>query len=177
MHKAITLYVQCFPSPLAFFVKSVENILMDTLTPEQRHYAMSQIRSANTKPEKEIRSALFSLGFRFRKNDRRYPGTPDIVLPHFHAVIFVHGCFWHGHKNCRLFKLPKTNTDYWKNKIEGNSIRDRIQIHKLLEEGWRVGIVWECLITGKKRKEKIFNIAEKISLWLEEQQEDCFVEF
>lgn len=150
---------------------------MDTLTPAQRSYNMSRIRSTDTKPEKQIRSALFRMGFRFRKNDRRYPGTPDIVLPHYHAVIFVNGCFWHGHKGCKLFRIPKTNVDYWQNKIAGNVVRDTKQIHDLIRDGWRVGVVWECAISGKKRASKINDVASQICYWLEEQQGEVLREF
>ncbi|WP_296030229.1 very short patch repair endonuclease [uncultured Treponema sp.] len=99
---------------------------MDTLSAEQRSLNMAKIHSKDTKPEVFLRSALHKAGFRFRKNDKRYLGTPDIFLPHYNAVIFIHGCFWHGHKNCRLFRLPKTNVEYWKNKIERNMARDRM---------------------------------------------------
>ena len=98
---------------------------MDTLNAEQRSLNMAKIHSKDTKPEVFLRSALHKAGFRFRKNDKRYLGTPDIFLPHYNAVIFIHGCFWHGHKNCRLFRLPKTNVEFWKNKIERNIARDK----------------------------------------------------
>lgn len=104
---------------------------MDKLTPEQRSLNMSKIHSKNTKPEVFLRKALFKAGFRFRKNDKRYIGTPDILLPHYNAVIFINGCFWHGHENCRLFRLPKTNIEFWKNKIEKNKKRD-VKNHKNL---------------------------------------------
>lgn len=150
---------------------------MDTLTPEQRSLNMSKIHSKDTKPEIFLRSALFKAGFRFRKNDRRFLGTPDIVLPHYNAVIFINGCFWHGHKNCSLFRLPKTNTEYWKKKIERNAERDKEITRKYLENGFRVGIVWECSITGKKRAQKLAKTTEDISEWLEERFDENYREF
>lgn len=150
---------------------------MDTLTPEQRSLNMSKIHSKDTKPEIFLRSALFKAGFRFRKNDRRFLGTPDIVLPHYNAVIFINGCFWHGHKNCSLFRLPKTNTEYWKKKIERNAERDKEITRKYLENGFRVGIVWECSITGKKRAQKLAKTTEDISEWLEERFDENYMEF
>jgi len=120
---------------------------------------------------------LFQLGFRFRKNDRRYTGTPDIVFPHYHAMIFVNGCFWHGHKHCKLFRLPKTNTEFWKNKIERNMQHDKEDSQKLMQSLWRVGVVWECSITGKNRAKKIKDISQEISLWLEEGFDETYIEF
>lgn len=105
---------------------------------------MSRIRSTNTKPEEIVRKYLFSKGFRYRKNDKRYPGKPDIVLPKYKTIIFVNGCFWHGHKNCRYFVVPKTNTDFWVNKIKRNIERDQEQAEYLEETGWSVIVVWEC---------------------------------
>lgn len=150
---------------------------MDTLTPEQRSQNMAKIHSKDTKPEVFLRSALFKAGFRFRKNDRRFVGTPDILLPHYKAAIFINGCFWHGHKNCKLFRLPKTNTEYWKNKIEKNQIRDKKIVKTYLESGYRIAIVWECSITGKNRKTKLHKVTEAISEWLEEGFEEPYKEF
>lgn len=150
---------------------------MDTLTPSQRHKNMSHIRSTETKPEKQIRSALFKMGFRFRKNDKRLNGKPDIVLPRYYALIFINGCFWHGHSNCSKFVIPKTNTEFWINKIERNKVRDQSQINELIEEGWRIAVVWECSVTGKKRVEKINDVAAKLCYWLEEKPEELYIEF
>lgn len=179
----------------------------DTLSLEQRHKNMSAIRSTGGKLEVALRSQLFKFGFRFRKNDKRLTGSPDIVFPHYKAVIFINGCFWHAHgwspKNkkgkksqktdliksslleenilyslkCEKFRMPTTNTDFWLQKFTRNRERDIRDIEKLLEEGWRVGVVWECSITGRLRKQKILSTAEKISLWLEEGQSDIFREF
>ena len=98
--------------------------MMDVHSKETRSYNMSRIRSKNTKPEEIVRKHLFSLGFRYRKNDKRYPGTPDIVLPKYKTVIFINGCFWHGHSGCKYFVVPKSNTEFWQNKIAANIARD-----------------------------------------------------
>ena len=160
---------------------------MDKLTSAQRHKNMSHIRSTETSPEKEIRSALHRIGFRFRKNDRRLAGCPDIVLPHYYAAIFVNGCFWHAHgwsgvagedsKICSKFHFPKTNQEFWRSKFMRNKERDKKEIDELLEQGWRVGIVWECSIRGRNRSQKIEDVAESITLWLEEEFDKPFMEF
>ena len=150
---------------------------MDKLTPEQRSLNMSKIHSKNTKPEVFLRKALFKAGFRFRKNDKRYIGTPDILLPHYNAVIFINGCFWHGHENCRLFRLPKTNIEFWKNKIEKNKKRDAKIIKTYMENCWRVAVVWECSITGKHRAQKLSKVTAELSLWLEEELDENYKEF
>ena len=115
---------------------------------------MSKIRSKKTKPEELVRKYLFSKGFRYRINDKRYPGTPDIVLPKYHTIIFVNGCFWHGHENCKAAKLPKTNTELWKNKILNNIARDKKNIKKLKNEKWKIIIIWQCEINSKNNREK-----------------------
>ena len=140
----------------------------DSLNPLQRHKNMAAIHSSDTKPEKKIRSALFKFGLRFRKNDRRYPGTPDLVFPHYHAVVFINGCFWHGHENCTRFRMPKSNVGFWGKKIERNKKRDFENIKKYQDMSWRVCVVWECAISGKKSRQKIKNVTEQICLWLEE---------
>ena len=105
---------------------------------------MSHIRSINTGPELQLRHTLWQRGFRYRVNDRRLPGSPDIVLPKHRSVIFVHGCFWHGHKGCRYYTVPKTHTDFWTAKVERNQARDQETWRQLEAKGWRVVIVWEC---------------------------------
>jgi DNA mismatch endonuclease (patch repair protein) len=117
---------------------------MDVHDKETRSYNMSQIKGKNTKPEELVRKYLFARGFRYRKNDKRLPGTPDIVLPKYRTVIFVNGCFWHGHKGCRYFVWPKNNAEFWKNKIESNISRDRKKAETLKDQGWKVIVVWEC---------------------------------
>ena len=117
--------------------------LSDNHTPEVRSYNMSRIRSTNTKPEELIRKALFKKGFRFRKNDKRYPGKPDIVLPKHKTIIFVNGCFWHMH-DCPNFVFPKSRLDYWKPKLERNVQRDLKNYADLKSQGWNIIVVWEC---------------------------------
>ena len=117
---------------------------MDTLTPEQRHKNMQRIRSKDTKPEVLVRKFLFSQGFRYRKNDRRLPGHPDIVLPKYHTVVFVHGCFWHRHPDCSKASTPTNNREFWQQKFDKNVERDFREQEKLKEMGWQVIVVWEC---------------------------------
>lgn len=117
---------------------------MDVHTKETRSYNMSQIKSKNTKPEEIVRKYLFSHGLRFRKNDKKLPGHPDIVLPKYKTVIFVNGCFWHAHEGCKYFKWPENNAEFWKNKLLGNKNRDITNIQKLRAIGWNVIVVWEC---------------------------------
>jgi len=138
--------------------------IVDTAT---RSRMMAGIRGRNTKPELLIRSLLHRQGFRFRLNVSDLPGKPDIVLPRFHAVIFVNGCFWHGH-NCVLFKWPKTRPDFWRKKIEGNRENDHIVKQKLLATGWRVGIVWECSVRGTGKN--IDDVINKVTEWLSSEQ-------
>ena len=136
---------------------------MDVLTKEQRSLNMSHIRGKDTKPEGIVRKYLFSKGFRYRKNDGRYPGRPDIVLPKYKTCIFVNGCFWHGH-GCRYFKWPRTNEEFWKEKISRNRERDRKNYEALLSMGWKVVIIWECELKPKIRQEtleKVLSMLEK----------------
>lgn len=105
---------------------------------------MSCIKGKGTKPEEIVRKYLFSRGFRYRKNDKRLPGTPDIVLQKYKTVIFVNGCFWHGHEGCKYFVWPQNNAGFWKKKIESNISRDRKKTGALKEQGWKVIVVWEC---------------------------------
>ena len=118
--------------------------MADNHTKEIRSYNMSRIRSKNTKPEEMVRKYLFSQGFRYRKNDTRLPGKPDIVLPKYKTIIFVNGCFWHKHENCKYFVWPKTNEDFWRTKISANVSRDQENIKLLSELGWNVIVIWEC---------------------------------
>ena len=120
--------------------------MADNLSKEQRSWNMSRIHSADTKPEKLLRSVLHRMGFRFRLHQRGLPGRPDIVLPKYRAVIFVHGCFWHQHPGCIEAVRPKTNREYWEAKLDGNVSRDKKNQQALVEQGWRVFQVWECQI-------------------------------
>ena len=113
----------------------------DVFSTKQRHHIMSQVHSFNTKPEMRLRFAIWRMGFRYLVNDKRLPGKPDIVLPKYRTVIFVHGCFWHGHKGCKKYTIPKTNTEFWTAKVSRNQERDQEVWRKLEAKGWSVIIV------------------------------------
>ncbi len=119
---------------------------MDIWSKEKRSEVMSKIRGKNTKPEILLRSALFKLGLRFRIHKKELPGKPDIVLPKYKTAIFVHGCFWHYHKDCREGRIPNTNSKFWKEKLEMNIKKDEDNVLKLKTIGWKVLIIWECEI-------------------------------
>jgi len=123
---------------------------------------MSQIRSKNTKPEELVRKYLFSRGLRFRKNDKRYPGHPDIVLPKYKTIVFINGCFWHMHEGCSRSVLPKSNTDYWVPKLERNKEKDMESKRLLSEQGWNVIIVWECDLKKNERQSTLDQLYESI---------------
>ncbi|MER2023352.1 MAG: very short patch repair endonuclease [Stenotrophomonas sp.] len=123
--------------------------MVDSLTPEQRSAQMSRIRGANTKLEVLVRKALHARGFRYRLGGAGLPGRPDIVLPKHRTVVFVHGCFWHGH-DCPLYRLPKTRPEFWEDKIDRNRARDKRVAAELKSLGWHVQIVWECSVRGIK---------------------------
>ena len=124
---------------------------MDVHDRKTRSYNMSRIRGKNTKPEEVVRKYLFSRGYRYRKNDSRLPGKPDIVLPKYRTVILVNGCFWHHH-DCRYFVWPKNNAEFWKEKINRNVARDRETALKLQGLGWKVMVVWECELKHNKEQ-------------------------
>lgn len=126
--------------------------MADIKTKESRSYNMSRISGKDTKPEELVRKYLFSKGFRYRKNVRKLPGTPDLVLPKYRAVIFINGCFWHGHEGCKYFVWPKSNAEFWRQKIETNISRDRRKEAQLRDMGWNVMIVWECELRPPKRE-------------------------
>lgn len=136
-----------------------ESIGMDKLTKEQRHRCMSAIRGRNTKPELLVRKFLFSRGFRYRLNHPCLPGHPDLVLRKYRTVIFVNGCFWHGHEGCKYYVLPKTNVEFWRNKIERNRIRDKDEQRKLASMGWHCITVWECQLKPKVREQTLEALA------------------
>lgn len=125
---------------------------------------MRGIRSGDTKPEIFIRKGLHREGFRFRLRRSDLPGRPDIVLPKYRAVILVHGCFWHKH-HCSLFRLPDTRTDFWLTKLNGNVSRDTKNIENLIQTGWRVAIVWECAMRGRRKMETA-DLIETLTDWL-----------
>lgn len=118
--------------------------MADKHSKETRSYNMSRIRATNTKPEEIVRKHLFAQGFRYRKNDSHLPGRPDIVLPKYKTVIFVNGCFWHGHTDCKYFVWPENNADFWKEKINGNIQRDLRNTQLLIDQGWNIITIWEC---------------------------------
>ena len=118
---------------------------------------MAAIKGKDTKPEMIVRKYLFSRGLRFRVQVRKLPGNPDIVLPKYKTVIFVNGCFWHGHEGCKYFRLPKSNVDFWREKIERNIERDRESMQALLVLGWKVIRVWECELRNKANREEMLN--------------------
>ena len=137
--------------------------MADKMTKEQRHRCMAHIRSKNTKPEMTVRKYLFARGFRYRLHVRRLPGTPDIVLHRYATVIFVHGCFWHGHDDCGKFRLPQTNVDFWKAKIERNKARDLEDYAKLHKMGWHVLVVWECQLSKQQSGATLMALARRLS--------------
>lgn len=114
------------------------------MTPEQRSRCMAAIKSNDTKPEMLVRRYLHANGFRYGLHNKKLPGSPDIVLRRFKTVIFVHGCFWHGHEDCKYYRLPKSNVDFWQSKIDRNRARDKRDIEALRKLGWRVIVIWEC---------------------------------
>lgn len=138
--------------------------MADVLTHEQRQKCMSAVKSGNTKPEVLLRSILHKSGLRFRLHDKKLPGKPDLVFPRYQSVIFVHGCYWHLHR-CYKSTIPKTNREFWKNKLTTNKERDARNIKTLNEMGWRVMIVWECALKGKSSF-PIDKVSSVIKSWL-----------
>lgn len=126
--------------------------MADIYSKEKRSEIMSKISGKETKSEVMVRKYLFEKGFRFRKNDKRYPGKPDIVLSKYRTIIFIHGCFWHGH-HCKAAKLPATRTKFWKNKISENIERDKRNYTELKERNWNVITVWQCELSKKEKRE------------------------
>ena len=141
------------------YLYTIIDCVMDKMTPEQRHHCMSSIRSKNTKPEMVVRRYLFSRGFRFRVNVKRLPGTPDIVLRKYRTVIFVNGCFWHGHEGCKYYVVPKSNTQFWQDKIRRNQERDHEVLHRLAEMGWHTIVIWECELKPAVREKTLESLA------------------
>ena len=134
---------------------------MDNHSKSVRSFNMSRIRSTDNKPEEIVRKYLFAQGFRYRKNDNRYPGKPDILLPKYKTAIFVNGCFWHKH-DCGRFVWPSSNEEYWRNKIQRNIDRDKIHIAQLQNDGWKVLIVWECELKKAVREDRLAALCEEI---------------
>ncbi|MDP3515676.1 MAG: very short patch repair endonuclease [Pseudohongiella sp.] len=135
---------------------------------------MSAIKGKDTKPEMIVRTLLFAKGYRYRLNNRKLPGRPDLAFRQYEAAVFVHGCFWHMH-GCPAFKLPRSNTEWWREKLESNRQRDIRSISALAESGWRVGIVWECSIRGKG-KLNATDITQILEDWLQSNREQLILE-
>jgi DNA mismatch endonuclease (patch repair protein) len=142
--------------------------MVDVLTLEQRRLNMSRIRGRDTKPELFVRRGLHARGLRFRLHRKDLPGCPDLVFPSLHAAIFVHGCFWHGH-NCSMFKWPGTRTDFWHKKIVGNTERDRSAQSALMQEKWRVLVIWECALRGPQRR-PVDVVLDEVVRWLDQDE-------
>ncbi|MCS6824899.1 MAG: DNA mismatch endonuclease Vsr [Cytophagaceae bacterium] len=135
-----------------------------------RRYNMSQIKGKDTKPEILVRKYIFSKGFRYRLHDKRLPGKPDIVLPKLKVVLFIHGCFWHGHHNCKYFVLPKTRTEWWLKKIERNKQLDSENLLKLKSAGWKVFTIFECKLKPGSRAKTLEKLVKRLKT-LSEQKE------
>lgn len=131
--------------------------MADTMTPEQRSRCMAAIKGKDTKPEMIVRKYLFSRGLRYRVNNRKLPGAPDIVLKKYNTVVFIDGCFWHGHEGCKYFRMPKSNIEFWERKISHNRARDISNTAVLEIMGWRVIRVWECDIKSVSGREEYLN--------------------
>jgi len=137
--------------------------MADVHSKEIRSYNMSMIKGKNTKPEMLVRQFLHASGYRYKLHDKSLPGKPDIVLPKYKTVIFVHGCFWHGHKNCKYFVIPKTRTEWWLNKINGNIANDEKAAKALKKEGWRIITIWECGLKPSKVNKSLTALLKKLS--------------
>ena len=131
----------------------------------QRHYCMSQIKSKNTRPEILVRKFLFSRGFRYRINVKSLPGKPDIVLAKYKTVIFVNGCFWHGHEGCINFRMPKSNVAFWHTKIQRNKERDLKESAELISQGWNVIRLWECQLAPLSRNSTLSSLEYLLNKW------------
>lgn len=136
--------------------------MADVHTKEIRSYNMSQIKGKDTKPEILVRKFLFSNGLRYRIHDRRLPGKPDIVLSKYRSAIFIHGCFWHGHSNCKLFVIPKTRTEWWMNKISGNKKKDAENIDALKKDHWSVYTIWGCELGASKKEKTLVRLLQRL---------------
>lgn len=143
--------------------------MTDRVDSATRSQMMAAVKSRNTKPELLIRSMLHQKGFRFRLHVKDLPGKPDIVLPKYRSVILINGCFWHGHENCRFFKIPSTRTEFWEEKIYKNKINDSKAIAKLLAENWRVCVIWQCKI--RESKKDLTALADIVSSFITGKEE------
>lgn len=139
-------------------------VVTDTLSREERSERMSRVRNKNSNPEMKLRRLVHGMGYRYRLHVGKLPGKPDLVFPAKHAVIFMHGCFWHRHPNCKLARLPKSKLDFWVNKLEGNRRRDLIHQQQLQAMGWRVLVIWECEMAN------IEQVSLMVRIFLDNQQ-------
>jgi DNA mismatch endonuclease (patch repair protein) len=136
--------------------------MADVHDKQTRSYNMSRIKGKDTKPEMVVRKFLFAHGYRYKLHDKKLPGKPDIVLPKYKTVIFVHGCFWHGHKGCKYYVVPKTKTKWWLNKISVNKVNDSKHIRALRKEGWQTLIIWECGLKKNKADRTLSKLLKEI---------------
>lgn len=143
--------------------------MADRMTPEQRHRCMASIRGVDTRPEMLVRRYLHCQGFRYSLHSKRLPGKPDLVLRRYHSVIFVHGCFWHGHPGESCYRKPSTNVKFWEEKIRRNKERDSADVAALEALGWHVIVVWECELAKKRIKDTMTNLVSELRGYLEVQ--------
>jgi DNA mismatch endonuclease, patch repair protein len=136
--------------------------MTDVHSKQVRSYNMSRIRSKDTKPEMLVRRFLFSKGYRYRLHDKKLPGKPDLVLPKYKTVIFIHGCFWHSHENCKYFVAPKTHTDWWLSKLDANKLNDKSAEMNLLSAGWNIILIWECELKKMNSERTLENLTIKL---------------
>lgn len=153
--KIVVLYADILTRNLSYYMADVH----DKAT---RSYNMSRIKGKDTKPELLVRKFLHARGYRYLLNDKRFPGKPDLVFPKYKTVIFINGCFWHGHDGCKYFVVPKTRTEWWLNKILTNASNDRKSAELIMKLGWKVIIIWECELKAGRIK----NTLEKLSMEL-----------
>jgi len=144
--------------------------MADIFSKQKRSAVMASIKGSDTTPERVVRSFLFSRGYRYRKNVPYLPGRPDIVLRRYNTVIFVNGCFWHGHRGCHLYVEPKSNVDFWRAKVQRNRQRDDAVWNALLEMGWKVEVIWECQLHGEKMGETLSNLEKTLKDNLKEAE-------
>ncbi len=136
--------------------------MTDKVSKERRSEIMSSVRGKDTKPELIVRHFLFSEGFRYRLHDKKLPGKPDLKLPKYKTVVFINGCFWHGHTNCKIYVMPKTNKEFWQEKIDKNIARDEKNIAELNNLGWNVIVLWECELKKTRRENTFKDLIDKI---------------
>ena len=136
--------------------------MADVHTIEQRSKNMAAIKSKDTKPELLVRKYLHANGYRYKLHDKTLAGKPDIVLPKHSTIIFVHGCFWHGHKHCKYSTIPKTRTEWWLNKINNNRLRDKLHTKELKKQGWQIITIWECELKKKKLNTTLLKLLKQL---------------